>query len=146
MCSSINASSSRCNSFVFSLDSGFIFWLLSGSDGSAYVRACASRRYLWEWRNPVSHLARDYIQGHARWSLSCVSDYPFLRRCTVTDFAGGGVDVVQSMESNVNCATGVCVQHVAGHYRSRSCTGRSSIPSITDEEATGPSIRYKDQS
>jgi len=37
--------------------------------------------------------------------------------------------------------TRVRVQHIARHYGSRSCTGRSSIPSMKFAEATDPSAR-----
>src|SRR5579859_6014027 len=35
----------------------------------------------------------------------------------------------------------VCVEHVPQHYRSRSCTGRSSTASIKSADATGASAR-----
>jgi hypothetical protein len=56
---------------------------------------------------------------------------------------GKGTQPIEHMSVRAlhDVGTGVRIQHVARHYRSRSCTRRSSTSSMKFADATGPSAR-----
>src|ERR1017187_8912902 len=109
------------------------------------------RRFIGEVQN--FHVAQKCDQGRFV-LLSSRRQFDAVQQLRFRDDRDANVahrNLLQPFQNGVarvlhDVGTSVGIQHVARHYGFRSCTGRSSIPSMKSAEATGASARYDDQS